>query len=379
MRVRILAALIATLHVATAGAQSPRPSTQRLTEIQRISGAEHDLSVVGSVTRAADGTIWISQPQDGQILGYRVGVEGRRVLGRRGQGPGEFAIVSGFANAAGRIWVYDGQLRRLTRLEDAPGQVTTMPVSMPTGLGTASSVVAVTPGFAIHRTGGGPRYLGASPDPEGDPVVLFATELNGSGSRVLASFRSRPCGLTARTGNGRSTVGTPFCHRAIIGTSPNGAFLVVAEPFVERKSTTGVTVTLYSTVRGLRRTSSHLLGESVIPRTVRDSAADALRARTRPETKQLNDAILSDDLIPTTYPPVQGVVVADDGTAWVTFRSGSRGEYGVLVIRSDGTSAGPVPLSAGSRIGWADERMALVVEEQEDGLQDVVLYRLSRR
>ncbi|MDZ4259103.1 MAG: hypothetical protein U0974_01485, partial [Gemmatimonadales bacterium] len=119
------------LSVVNLGAQS----AARLVELQRITGAEQDLSSVALVTRGGDGTIWISQPQDMNVVAFSPGGVKVRTIGRRGEGPGSFGgPPSGLIPSDDGLIVFDGQLQRISRFGRQGSRVTTTPLVRPKDL-----------------------------------------------------------------------------------------------------------------------------------------------------------------------------------------------------------------------------------------------------
>ncbi|MDZ4258646.1 MAG: hypothetical protein U0994_08360, partial [Gemmatimonadales bacterium] len=119
------------LSVANLGAQS----AARLVEVQRIAGAEQDLSVVGLAARGDDGTIWISQPQDMNVVAFSPSGGKVRTIGRRGEGPGSFgAPPMGLIPIDEGLMVFDQQLQRISRFGRQGSRVTTTPLVRPKDL-----------------------------------------------------------------------------------------------------------------------------------------------------------------------------------------------------------------------------------------------------
>src|SRR5690606_16641805 len=136
----VVIAVMATLGLNHLHAQAREGGGKRLTEVLRISGAEEDLSAVGKITRTSDGTLWVSQPQDGNVLAFsQVGLRGQS-FGRRGDGPGEFRVASGIFADGNNLWVFDRESRRLIRFGLDGRQVDTRQVSHPAGLPVGTSL-----------------------------------------------------------------------------------------------------------------------------------------------------------------------------------------------------------------------------------------------
>ncbi|MDZ4259162.1 MAG: hypothetical protein U0974_11365 [Gemmatimonadales bacterium] len=376
IRLAVLVAMTWLCH-ATLGAQS----AARLVEVQRIVGAEQDLSLVGLAARGSDGTIWISQPQDMNVVAFSPSGVKVRTIGRRGEGPGAFGgPPAGLIPSEDGLMVFDQQLQRITRFGRPGLGVATTPVVRPGALSGSSPAILMSAGpeYAFYISVNRSRLVGGSRDGAPDRVEIHVGAIDGSTHRLLAASDYHSCGMGVRTGTSQRQIAIPFCHGTFRGVSPEGRTVAIAEPVELGAGQTAVDVRIYSVTGALLSRSRHALGPSIIPKPSVDSRVARLRERYKdPEGSAILDAIIKSGLIPQTYPPVAAVTVSDDGEAWVTTRSGPQGTRGVLVIRPDGSLRGRASLAPGTRIGWASDGHALVVEETPDGLQDVVLYRLE--
>lgn len=361
----------------------PAQATLRLVEVQRIAGAEQDLSVVALVTRGGDGTIWISQPQDHNVVAFSSGGVKVRTLGRRGEGPGSFGgPPSGLVPSDDGLIVFDGQLQRITRFGPQSARVTTIPIDRPVELPGPSRAMqfGTGPNHAFYLSGNQPRLVGAGRDVAPVQAEIHTALIDGSGLRRLAIFDYRSCGLSIKTAARQREVSIPFCHRTFYQPSPRGDVFAIAEPVELGAGKTAVDVRVFAVTGALLSRSRHVLGPSPLPKRSVDSMVAIFRQRiTDPEGSSILDEIITTGLIPHTYPPVTAITVSDEGEAWITTRSGPQGTPGLLVVRRDGSLRGRTALASGSRIGWAGDGHVLIVEEQPDGLQDVVLYRIGAR
>ena len=81
--------------------------------------------------------------------------------------------------------------------------------------------------------------------------------------------------------------------------------------------------------------------------------------------------------MPVIHPPVEGLMLALDGTVWVTLRATPAGQE-ALVLDSLGTPVATVPLPPRSRVQQATATHLWVTEIDDDGLTSVVRYRIVR-
>ena len=83
----------AALLVPPRSACGQRPPTLRLTRDLRIDAAANDLTLIipsGGITVSSQGTIAVTQNQDGAIRFFDAQGKSLATFGRKGQGPGEF-------------------------------------------------------------------------------------------------------------------------------------------------------------------------------------------------------------------------------------------------------------------------------------------------
>jgi hypothetical protein len=130
---------------------------------------------IGRPTAAAvdaDGVVWVADALNHNLR--RVDLESGEstVIGREGQGPGEFRRPEGVVVGNGEVWVLDfgnGRIQRLSRLGEAmDSNLIDSPLYLPLTLGPGGSLAAPTLGqyeslVAWRPSGGGEtRYLGAA-------------------------------------------------------------------------------------------------------------------------------------------------------------------------------------------------------------------------
>lgn len=359
----MVAGCIAASWVQPTSGQTPDRAPLRLIEIRRVAAVQHDLSDVGSVTLGPDSTIWVSQPQDGNVIGIRRRGGPRVVIGSKGQGPGEFMAVHGLVADTRGVTVQDRQLKRFVHFDPSGRADATTAIQVPNAL-PRSIMIGGSSETAIFRS---QRY----PDPT---VEVYSIAPNGTvGARLFVDQEGGECSRRVVSERGSSGLSVPLCHQPRYGVSPSAKVVVRAQPISLPGSATAIRVVIVQRGGDTVAASTHELGASPISRSVRDSTIARLRARSR--FPALADEVAG--LIPSTYPPVSGVEVADNGEAWITTRSGPRGSHGLLVVAPDGRARGYAPIPASWRIGWVGGGLVLVVEEQDDGLQDVVLYRVE--
>jgi hypothetical protein len=375
----LLMSVMAIGDTTVGNAQSRPTQSLAIREVVRVRGAEHDLSVVGLVGRTDDGTIWVTQPQDGNAVGFTAAGARVRVVGKRGEGPGEFRVPGWLFPLRGGLGVADPDRWRVTRFGERIGDVTTFPVTRPPPLVPASSmVISVASDRVFYLSGHRTEWIDGPQ--AGQPIIatISTADYAGTRSSKVVGFRFQACDRGSRTGTTMIALSIPFCQRTLYPIAPRGAFLALVTSEEAPNATTVVEIHVHQANGAKVSTSRHNLGASPVPKASMDSAVARVRSREgRPGLAEITRAILRPGVIPRVWPPATEALVTDEGDVWVLTRSGPRGDAGLMFVRSDGTQVGRVPMAHDVRLGWAGGRELLLIETQSDGLSDVVLYRIA--
>jgi hypothetical protein len=111
---------------------------------------------------------------------------------------------------------------------------------------------------------------------------------------------------------------------------------------------------------------------SPIPRAIRDSVIKArLEGR-----GALAREIMDRDLVPRVYSPLVDLRVSDAGDVVVDVVSGPRAERHLAVLRRNDPKVVMLPIRSTQSLLWFGGNRLLMTDEDENGLQDVVLYEI---
>lgn len=349
-------------------------------ELQRIAAGTEDLSLVGLVALTPGKTIWITQPQDGVILGFSPRTGNRiTTVGRRGAGPGEFRAVRSLVAVGDSLAVYDPDLRRLTWFGTDGRLKSTHRIDRPAQLDPRAREFSAGPASIFYQRVGQAYRVGenGSIGPRGE-IHVYAARLDGTGLRRLATTGFLPCSLFKPIGTGGTEIAIPFCHSVEVVASPDGGRVAVLTPVSGNADTTAVHALITTSDGDTLLNRQYLVGRSPIPASVMEERLARWRKASSTSREDMYDELSDRGLLPRTYPPVRSAFLADDGVLWVTANVGTTRSPELIVIGVDGHELGRGPLPNGNtRIGWAGGTLALAIEEQEDGLEDVVLYSVT--
>ncbi|HQW66021.1 MAG TPA: hypothetical protein PLJ23_03220, partial [Gemmatimonadales bacterium] len=106
---------------------APLPKMTAVPDI-RISPEQHDLTDVGFIAWARDGSIAIGQAQDQAIRYFNAQGDPIGRIGRSGEGPGEFRMMLRAGWLGDTLWVFDNMLRRVTLIAPPIRLLRSLPV-----------------------------------------------------------------------------------------------------------------------------------------------------------------------------------------------------------------------------------------------------------
>jgi hypothetical protein len=386
MRTRVLGQASLALVVLSTAPGVQEPPTWQIARDLRIDAIEHDLAPIGWLSVARDGTIIISQPQDTLLRFFNSSGTFLGTFGRGGSGPGEFRFIARRGWIGDTLWATDPLQRRSTFIGPDRKLVRSLRQhpsvrlkgesldSTHTGLGVIPwahlpgdrSIVAIFSSAAVKPI----AWPGASPT--GDPMLHV--DATGSFLNVAGTFPHSTCDATYRLPGGGGSASVPFCGRPYIDMAPEGqrwANVVMEEQSIRRNAYV-LTVT--------RPTGDTVLSRryegpaEVIPRRLGDSVVAALRSRAR--FQQEADAL--DQLkLPPVFPPFLKLLIGSDETYWIELytRSGNRLWQ---ILNGGGAPIGRVSIPRSVTIAVANRSTIWGIETDDDGIEHIVRYRLSR-
>lgn len=274
---------------------------------------------VRALTLDADGVVWLTQSQDGEVLALSPSGAVSRRLGGLGEGPGEYGSVDALGWVGDTLWVSDLQLRRVTLYDMGGTGLGTLPIA-PLAMGEerSASFSALVQGGALYTTA--PALGGVGPDafPQQGVDSLRVAPRSGGSSRAIATrsaTRARALVINAVGGEVRAiqVFVQPWSDGSLHAVTPGGEGLVVVDREVDPDQTTPqyrvtrLTLagdTLWSTPRGY---TPHPLDPAY-----RDSVLTTY-AREPFDLDEVRAAVFT----PPTLPPVTSIFAARDGRVWV--------------------------------------------------------------
>ncbi len=248
----VTAVAVLPLHPAAARGQPPQAWTLVPDlRIGSIDDTEYSLTAVGGIAIGADGTMYVSQPLDRQIVMFdrRGKLLGR--IGRQGGGPGEFESPGAPRWRADTLVVPDSRLQRLTffstdgqligseRIVSPPSDDGWFRPTVPIALLQDGSAV-VQPGYMARL-----RFEGLS------RVPLLRLNRAGSVLDTLAWLDMGHSALALQYGDGAFFTGQPLSDHPLWQVATDSGSMVFIDRYAaERRTNARFSVTKIAGTRG---------------------------------------------------------------------------------------------------------------------------------
>ena len=352
------------------------PPTLKLVRDLRIDAAEHDLSPITFVAVAPNGNIAVGQHQDGLIRFFDATGLPLGSFGRPGQGPGEFGRVGRGTWVGDTLVANEVISRRFTFISPDLKLVR----------------VKLWPTLTLSEAGAGaPRFSSPliwAPYPNGDFLVSaglarespvpdlpgatrsgtpwIRVDSTGRFKHVIAWSSNDDCGVPIQ--EGRGSVQIPFCSTSRFEVSPDAARLAFVR--ADRSSRTfRVSVFRASGDTAFHRSYAY----RPIPLTKSDRDQAIASAPPFPGAAEA----LEKARFPEHRAPVSRILAGRDETTWLELATAS-GDRTWNVLDAMGTLIGRVRLKRNVQATVVSRDLLWATETDDDGLQHIVRYRVTR-
>ena len=352
---------------------------------------------------SADGELFMAQWQDQTIQVIGEAGEVTRTIGRRGEGPGEFMMLSAIWLAGDTLVATDRQLMRVNsfatdgRFLDSRRWAADFETWSVDEAGTRTAYVAGAPPSAILANGlalVSPNWMMRPPQGRPDPGArragfrspLLTMDEDGQIVDTLAwdEFYWTEFNM-ARDGR-HFRIQVPFQREVHTAVMPGGGGVIV----VREDDSTGPAV--HVTRIGLAADTVFSRTYSYAPAPVTDDllhrALSAIEVNEplaipgserdgAPESTEFEGPVRRSGVLPETLPAVTGVVVGQDESIWLR-REERAGEFAQwAVLDGTGDVLGVVTLPRKQELVAARGAVMVALEEDELGRAWVVRYRVG--
>lgn len=335
-----------------------------------------NLTEIGTTLLLRNGDLIMTQYREGVVRRFdRSGAP--TVIGRKGEGPSEFQMPTIAGTVGDSLWIGDVRLRRTTFFRPDRTLLRTVPypdAAKASGNGVRWQMVMP---LAYLRNG----VLLA--DGWHDPVAArpaWATPTEWSGSailrlaasgvmqRVVAWLPTSNCSETVPVKGGEVIVRIPFCTGTPRHIDPESGRIALA-----LASAGGTRLVVLSALGDTLFTKLLRIPPVAIPKSQRDSASRAEAERNGAGGAAFEKAMAR---IPTVRSAVARILNGRDGTLWVEVASPGVDRVWQL-LDARGNVLGAVTLPGAVQLAVAERGMLWGVESDEDGLMQVVGFRVG--
>jgi len=357
-------------------------------------------SVVGEVDVNREGQVYAADQQDYRIRVYSPKGQLVRVIGQRGDGPGEFRSPPVFGIVGDTVWTYDRSNHRLTLFERNGKVISTAQVAqvevpvpeVPSMKGVLGPVLMRPDGRFLSSIEG---YLGGGPPQQGMPDTLrnpeVAWDASGHVVDTVAWYLAphvpgQPAGYLT-IGGQVYFVPSPPSDRPLRLLQPDGQIVVdrhvAADAAVDSISVTRTSFsgdTLYRRVYTYQPVGySAAVVDSVVlkasrPGVERAGPGGGGEAATPAEVER---AVRAKMAFPAYQPPVQDALLGASGSVWLRREDRGAETYEWVVLAPDGEARGVVDLPRTVHPAWARGDRVLTVRKDSTGVPWVVEYQLG--
>jgi hypothetical protein len=364
------------------------------TRIGSLDDPDQSLNTVGQVMLGPEGELFISQPRDAEVRVYDVEGNLVRKIGRRGEGPGEFAQIgytglSGdtlYVTEAGRISFFSlgGDFlgsRALTTETVRGAQMSYAPFAPQMFILLSDGTALVKPGF----------FSSASPPSDAPGVRESQMRIpfyrTDSVSAVLDTVAWEELGgrsVGVMRGGRLFRLIPPFDESPLVAPALDGTGLVVVD-----RGTDTITREAGFLVFGLNPDGDTLFSRR-IPYEPLSVDGEYLREHVRqtqvvprdqpggPDSDAVEGDLRSAGVLPSVRVPVRALFVGQDGSIWL--QRGDQGSESAVwqVLARDGEVAGVVRLPRNAQVVAASGETVATLELDEFDVPYVARYQLDR-
>lgn len=352
--------------------------------IGSIDDPDQALTAVGDVLAASDGRVWIVQARDRNIRVYDSTGALQRIVGRPGQGPGEFTLPSGIGWWRGRedtLWVADGFAQRISLFTRAGefARSFEMPVveyGSDLQVTEPARILADGSALAIASLRRGIDRVGAV------PIIRYDLRAMAVQGQVASLDRTDLAQITWR-GQPIATSRHPISDAPVVAIGPDGERIAILDRTAAASPDEATFRLVVVSATGdtlVRRRFTYT--PAAIPSTELDSLlADRIASFqrfTRLEQKltdaEAEEAYRTSVLLPRFRPPIGAALVAPDGRIWLERRGGSE-DRAWWVLSASGEPEGIVRTGARLDVRAIGDGYFWVVETDDSDVPYLVRYR----
>jgi hypothetical protein len=357
-------------------AESPSDSRD-LTLAQEwvVDGYAADLVTIHWIVATPNGNSFVGQSQAQRVLAYDADGQLRGTFGREGQGPGEFQNTVSAGLIGDTLWVVDGRQSRVTFIDTETLElVRTMP--LPLGVefsGRWLGFLGITPHGSIYAWLTGDSF---------DNVGHVITDIDGSAMRVIADFPPDPEVYRYQRSDGPGLLfrmPRPFSQRHFFSLNDDATRYAYVWASIEGPDAGTYRVDAWDARGDTVYSRTYPFALTEIPVAVADSAIEASAAFFG-RNYNAGVAAAYSDMVPSpqVLPPVNDLVVGNDGSMWIQLRSLDPQENRYEVLDPVGDPVGVVTLDRDMQIAAATASHVWAIATDSLDVESVVKFAIVR-
>jgi hypothetical protein len=361
------------------------PAPRLIAEVH-VDGVQHDLVPIGHLGGVAvrgDGTMVLRQSQDGRVRFFAADGEVAGSFGGPGEGPGEFRSIGRMGWLGDTLWVLDPQQARMTLVSQDFRLART--IIVPTAARPTPADSGRVPGFPLtiplspRPDGGFVAYMSPVDGPD-VPEVFRRMSVYGvldSLGYILGIHATVPVpeDATVRSADG-GAASVPFVDRDWFVVAPDGRRSVLARSTRAGEAAGSVQLTVFGESADTVFSRVYPFPAVPIPAAVADSVISGREQRLRALNPGLADAFRDQVRAPANYPPIEMLLVGNDGSIWIERPPSDSGRV-YFAIAPDGEPLGSLELPRASYIAAAERAYIWVLERNEVDVESLVRYRVA--
>lgn len=347
------------------------------------------LSSIDDLARAPDGSLYLADHRYPAVLQLEPSGALRRIIGRSGAGPGEFHAVMQVGVRGDSMWALDPGRVRVSLFPKGGKGVTTIPYGplareLPAAarpLARQGMPLTLLPdgGFLVEEV----ILSRDNPATGATHALLLRTSRDLEVEDTVARYSFLHRAMHFRFREGEAHLNQPFSDDPIPSFSADGQyFALVSRDAADGKETQHFTVSLMR--NGRTPVYTHKVSYRPLPLTQRavDSVVKLIVGPADPASPRIPltaDSIHRRLFRPRYLPPVDRVVVGQDGVVWlkVNFADGTASRADWLALGPDGKEIARVTTAAGFRLLEADRSTLWGVEGDPFDVPVLVRYKVE--
>lgn len=334
-----------------------------------------EFSFIVTAFRLSDGRIAVANGATNDIRLFYASGKYERTIGRKGAGPGEFRSLGWIGRSGDTAFFYDGGLKRImtVRFNAQPALMEALPIQVPSDRGSFYVNGRLPDGRWMVQTSASPSWE----MPQGFRVPLSVGWINRTGDGKInwlgqlpgmSIFAYHPSGSPGKGSVIGAGAFTPWVYAATSGST-----IWFGDSFTDSLITVGASG---------KQTVIHLpiprrpLTEQMIAKA-RDARLALVRdARDTAATR----AMYSSPNVPRDLTFFESLMAGPGGELWVQEAAADAADpVRYLVLSANGAPRAWVSAPAGVRLRDVGADYAVGVHRDDDGIETVRIYRVTRR